>query len=97
VRAVGAASYLCGTGGSRYLNLAPFTALGLAVAMFTPPEHATDLSAENARRVSVLADLAAAGSERLSTTMREHARLSRDAGTSAGGRISVSKQPVSVY
>jgi hypothetical protein len=96
-RAVGAATYLCGTGGSRYLDLVPFTALGLAVAMFTSPEHAADRSPENARRVSVLADLAAAGPERLSTTMREHARLSRDAGTSAGGRISVLKQPVSVY
>jgi hypothetical protein len=58
-------------------------ALGIDVTMFTPPEHAADLSRENARRVSVLADLAAAGPERLSTTMREHARLSRDAGTSA--------------
>jgi WbqC-like protein family len=96
-RAVGAATYLCGTGGSRYLDLAPFTALGLAVAMFTPPEHTADLSPENARRVSVLADLAAAGPERLSTTMREHGQQPRDAGTSAGDRISVSKQPVCIH
>jgi hypothetical protein len=94
-RAVGATTYLCGTGGSRYLDPAPFAILGLAVAMFTPPEHTADLSPENARRVSVLADLAVAGPQRLSAAMREHARLSRDAGTSAGARIRVSKQPVS--
>jgi hypothetical protein len=95
-RAVGAATYLCGAGGSRYLELAPFAALGIDVTMFTPPEHAADLSPEDVRRVSVLADLAVAGPERLSAAMREHAQLIRDAGTSAGGRISVSKQPVSV-
>ena len=85
-RDVGAATYLCGTGGSRYLDQAPFAALGLAVAMFTPPEHPADLSPENARRVSVLADLAAAGPERLSTAMREHARLFREVGTWHFGR-----------
>jgi hypothetical protein len=83
-RAVGATTHLCGTGGSGYLDLAPFAALGLGVTMFAPPEHAAGLSLENARRVSVLADLAAAGPERLSAAMREHARLSRDAGMSAG-------------
>ena len=78
-RAVGASSYLCGTGGSRYLDQAPFAALGLSVAMFTSPQHLASLSPEGTRRVSVLADLAAAGPERLSTAIREHARLSRDA------------------
>jgi hypothetical protein len=63
--------------------------------MFTPPEHATDLSPKDARRVSVLADLAEAGPKRLSAAMREHAQLIRNAGTSAGSRISVSKQPAS--
>jgi hypothetical protein len=77
-RAVGAATYLCGTGGSRYLDRAPFATLGLSVTMFTPPEHLAGLSSEDARRVSVLADLAAAGPERLSAAIREHARLSRD-------------------
>jgi hypothetical protein len=78
-RAAGAATYLCGTGGSRYLDRAPFAAQGLAVAMFAPPEHLTGLPSETARRVSVLADLAAAGPERLSAALREHARLSRNA------------------
>jgi hypothetical protein len=99
--AVGAATYLCGTGGSRYLDPTPFAALGLGVAMFTPPEHPADLPPENARRVSALADLAVAGPERLFTALREHARLVRDEtwarGTSAEGRISGLKRPVSVH
>jgi len=78
-RAVGASAYLCGTGGSRYLDQAPFAAQGLSVAMFTPPQHLADLSPEDARRVSALADLATAGPERLSAAIREHARLSREA------------------
>jgi hypothetical protein len=47
--------------------------------MFTPPQHLADLPPEDTRPVSVLADLAAAGPERLSAAIREHARLSRDA------------------
>jgi hypothetical protein len=78
-RAVGASTYLCGTGGSRYLAQAPFAALGLSATMFTPPQHLAGLPPEDTRRVSVLADLAAAGPERLSAAIREHARLSRDA------------------
>jgi hypothetical protein len=78
-RAAGAARYLCGTGGSRYLDQAPFTALGLSVEMFTPPERLASLSPQDARRVSALADLAAVGPDRLSAALREHARLSRAA------------------
>ena len=74
MRAVGATVYLCGTGGSRYLDPAPFTALGITAAMFAPPQHAIGLSPENARRASALADLAAAGPERLAAAMRDHAR-----------------------
>ncbi len=77
-RAVGASTYLCGTGGSRYLDQALFTSLGLTVTMFTPPQHLADLSPDEARRVSVLTDLAAAGPERLAASIREHARLSTD-------------------
>jgi hypothetical protein len=33
---IGATTYLCGTGGSRYLDPAPFTARGLHVAKFRP-------------------------------------------------------------
>ncbi len=77
-RAVAATTYLCGTGGSRYLDQTPFASLGLTVTMFTPPQHLAGLSPDDARRVSVLADLAAAGPERLSAVIREHAHLSRD-------------------
>ena len=73
-RADGAATYLCGTGGSRYLDPAPFAELGLTITMFIPPEHTSDLSPENARRVTVLADLAMAGPEQLSAALRAHAR-----------------------
>lgn len=75
--AVGAAAYLCGTGGSRYLDPAPFAELGLSITMFTPPEHAADLSPENARRASTLADLAAAGPRRLHAALGEHATRTR--------------------
>ena len=95
-RAVGATTYLCGTGGSRYLDQAPFASLGLTVTMFTPPQHIANHSLETARRASVLADLAVAGPEQLLTAMREHARLSRDRarGLSAEGHISASKRPL---
>jgi hypothetical protein len=78
-RAVGASAYLCGTGGSRYLDQAPFAAVRLSVAKFTPPQRLAALSPEDTRRVSVLTDLATAGPERLSAAIREHARLSSDA------------------
>lgn len=77
-RAVGATTYLCGTGGSRYLDHAPFASLGLTVTMFAPPQHLADLPHDDVRRASVLADLAAAGPKRLSAIIREHARLSMD-------------------
>jgi hypothetical protein len=37
VRAVGANSYLCGTGGRRYLDTKPFAAHGVSVKWFDPP------------------------------------------------------------
>ncbi|MFF4941965.1 WbqC family protein [Streptomyces rubiginosohelvolus] len=36
--AAGAGTYLCGTGGMTYLDPAPFTARGIAVAPFLPPD-----------------------------------------------------------
>lgn len=38
-RAAGGAAYLCGTGGSRYLDPQPFIAEGLGIELFTPPGH----------------------------------------------------------
>jgi hypothetical protein len=54
-RAVGATTYLCGTGGSRYLDPAPFTEHGLEVKMFSPPAHAISV---NCQDLSSAADLA---------------------------------------
>ena len=52
---VGASTYYCGTGGRRYLDVAPFTAMGIDVAWFEPPsstdqEHLSMWS--NARQIS---------------------------------------------
>lgn len=76
-RSVGAATYLCGTGGSRYLDQVLFASLGLSVTMFTPPDHPAAVCPEYARRVSVLEDLASVGPDRLATVLREHAQLFR--------------------
>ena len=71
--AVGAAGYLCGTGGSGYLDPAPFTARGLHIAMFTPPPHPDGVICHAGRRISALTDLAAAGPESLAAQLGAHA------------------------
>jgi hypothetical protein len=64
---VGAATYLCGTGGSRYLDHAPFRARGLQVAMFTPPPHPDGVTCQAPQRLTALTDLAAVGPVALAT------------------------------
>jgi hypothetical protein len=71
--AVGAAGYLCGTGGSRYLDPAPFTARGLHIAMFTPPPHPDGVICQAGHRITALTDLAAAGRESLAAQLGVHA------------------------
>ena len=71
-RAVGATAYLCGTGGSRYLDPAPFTAQGLAVEFFTPPPRLASLSPDACRRATALADLAEAGPQALAWHLGTH-------------------------
>jgi hypothetical protein len=86
--AVGAAGYLCGTGGSRYLDPAPFTARGLRIAMFTPPPHPDGVICHAGRRISALTDLAAAGPESLAAQLGAHAlawRPSRASFCGSGG------------
>jgi WbqC-like protein family len=61
----GATVYLCGTGGSRYLDPAPFTAQGLAVQFFMPPSRLASLPPDARQRATALADLAEAGSRAL--------------------------------
>ncbi|WP_091517259.1 WbqC family protein [Amycolatopsis sacchari] len=63
-RCVGAATYLCGRGGARYLDEAPFLARGLAVHYPPPPELT---AREGLRTVSALWALAALGPDALRT------------------------------
>ncbi|MFF4170199.1 WbqC family protein [Streptomyces sp. NPDC001744] len=65
--ATGAGAYLCGTGGMTYLNPAPFTAHGIAVAPFLPPADGIWTSA---RRVTALWALAHLGPTGLSARLR---------------------------
>ena len=70
--AVSATAYLCGTGGSRYLDPAPFTAQGLAVQFFTPPSRLASLPPDACRRATALADLAEAGPQALARHLDSH-------------------------
>jgi hypothetical protein len=68
---VGARIYLCGTGGARYLDPAPFTARGVTVSFFQPPDASG--REQHGRRITSLAALAVAGPARLSGQLTEHA------------------------
>lgn len=72
-RAAGGTVYLCGTGGSRYLDPEPFITEGLRIELFTPPKHAAGGTWKDDRRVTVLADLAAVGPTALAEQLSEHA------------------------
>jgi hypothetical protein len=76
--AVGATTYLCGTGGSRYLDPEPFTARGLRVVMFKPPRHPDGVSGHDAKRLTGLSDLAQVGPLALAAQLGEHARAWRE-------------------
>lgn len=84
-RATGGTTYLCGTGGSRYLDTEPFITEGLGIERFTLPEHTGDDTWKDDRRVTALADLAAVGPTALAEQLSEHAcawRSSRHLSTS---------------
>lgn len=66
--AVGAGTYLCGTGGMTYLDPAPFAARGIAVAPFLPPDAGIWASA---RRVTALWALAHLGPGGLAARLRD--------------------------
>ncbi len=70
--AVSATAYLCGTGGSRYLDPAPFTAQGLAVQFFTPPSPLASLPPDACHGATALADLAEAGPQALARHLDSH-------------------------
>lgn len=69
---VGAATYLCGTGGRRYLDLAPFAQRGVHVGFFSPPARLADVVPDG-HRVTALADLASAGVQALACHLTRHA------------------------
>lgn len=72
--ASGSTSYLCGTGGMRYLDHTPFRAQGIAVIPFsTPPDDVW----EQGSRVTALWALAVLGPASLASMLRSAARLNR--------------------
>jgi WbqC-like protein family len=73
--AAGAASYLCGTGGARYLDPAPFAAGGICVTYFRPPQPPGRPAPGH--RATALGDLAASGPGQLSGQLAEHAQCWR--------------------
>lgn len=76
--AVGATTYLCGTGGSRYLDPAPFKARELRTVMFKPPRHPEGVTGHDANRLTGLSDLAEVGPLALAAQLGEHARAWRE-------------------
>ena len=76
--AVGATTYLCGTGGSRYLDPAPFKARKLRVVMFKPPKHPDGVTGHDVNRLTGLSDLAEVGPLALAAQLGEHARAWRE-------------------
>lgn len=75
---VGAATYLCGTGGSRYLDPMPFKARGLRVVMFKPPRNPEGVAGRDVNRLTGLSDLAEVGPLALAAQLGEHARTWRE-------------------
>lgn len=59
--AVGAAEYVCGTGGARYLQPDPFRERGIGIAHFSVPADGNPEVWAGATRISSLASLAEAG------------------------------------
>jgi hypothetical protein len=81
--AAGAGTYLCGTGGARYLDPAPFDSGGISVAWFRPPDRPGCPAQGN--RATALGTVATTGPGTLSGWLAEHAegwRLPRRAALS---------------
>jgi hypothetical protein len=69
--AAGASRYLCGTGGARYLDPAPFASSGIRVTYFRPPQPPGRPAQGHC--ATALGDLAASGPGQLSRQLAEHA------------------------
>lgn len=70
--AAGAATYLCGTGGSRYLDHWPFMLHGLEVAFFTVPAQGEPPVWDRASKLSALRAFMTAGPVAVSAALRQH-------------------------
>lgn len=77
--AVGARTYLCGSGGARYLEHQPFEAQGLSTALFSTPVSGEARIWHDARAITGLHPLATAGPERLVQELRSRGRRQRPA------------------
>lgn len=73
--AIGATTYLCGTGGATYLALWPFATHGLHVELLPVPASAGQLPALN--RVTALHALAVRGPRALAKALDDHTALPR--------------------
>lgn len=71
-RAVGSQRYLCGTGGAKYLDPAPFEDAGIDVEYFSAPASGPALWRASNRITSLWA-MMTVGPTRLSIALREHA------------------------
>jgi hypothetical protein len=71
--AAGATTYLCGTGGARYLDHWPFALHALRVVLFTGPAQGDPCIWQGASKVSALRALMAVGPAAFSTALHEHA------------------------
>ncbi|GAA0979134.1 WbqC family protein [Acrocarpospora macrocephala] len=71
--AVGATTYLCGTGGARYLDQWPFATHGLTTKLFTTPVQGDPRIWSAARRVTALTALMGVGPAALTRELCQHA------------------------
>jgi hypothetical protein len=71
--ATGATTYLCGTGGARYLDYWPFALHGLQVVLFTSPVHGDPRVWQGASKISALRALMTVGPVALSAALHQHA------------------------
>jgi len=88
--AAGATTYLCGTGGARYLDYWPFALHGLRVVLFTSPAQGDSHIWQGASKVSALRALMAVGPGALSTALHQHADWINQHSTAADAALPLS-------
>ena len=82
-RAVGASTYLCGTGGARYLDQRPFANHGLPVILFGPPADGDPRIWQAASKVTAIRALMACGPAALTQALHQYGVEIRSAGEPA--------------